>query len=708
MRALAVLLCLTPAFASVQLLPNLPLPTVARAIQLDASGNIYIAGSFTPGNPKDSQDTSDAFVAKLSPDGATVLYLTTLSGSFSDDANAIALGPDGSAYVAGSTGSSDFPTTSGAYQTTFDFRGASQGFLVKLNPAGTVVYSSFINGPAFTQVTNIALDPAGEVLVTGSGGPAYPVNSNQPTQGFLLKFDPTLTKPILSEYGYGGGPLTLDSQGNIYIAGSAQPNVNGSTYMLPPFPAGAFQTTGTAVFCSSASGGPSPGFSSFCRYQYVAKLDTTGKLLWGTYVTGTFGAIAGGIAIDGAGNVIVAGTTNSDDYPVTRGAFQTTYTAGALRPPLPPGFTQPPNATGYVTKVNATGTALIWSTYFGGSFQDQITGIAIAPTGDILLSGRAGSDDLFFGGTPQGCRPTANQVLGFVGRLSADGTSAASTIPITDAPDCTYLGCSGLQNFQTGWPVALRKDGTALVAGSNGAVAVVNFAATSRLSCLIDPADNVQIETVSPGQLVSVFGLDLAFPATSGSVPVLFNGIAAPILYSSTQQINAQVPFEIAGSATVQMQLGSETRTLGVVDRQPSLYLAPSAFQSSVPGSSVCGGTIVFGQAALALNSDGTVNDCTNPAAPGTPVTVFLNGFGQVTPALATGAIATSPATALMPSLDPGLFTGTTTIATTTDPGSISGVAQVRLLPGTPSALLNLPSFGGTPLRERLIIIWTR
>ena len=703
MRALVVLLALAPAFATVQLLPRLPLPTAARAIQLDAAGNIYIAGSFTPSNPKDSQDTSDAFVAKLSPDGATVLYLTTLSGSFSDDANAIVLGSDGSAYVAGSTGSTDFPTTPGAYQTTFDPRGASQGFLVKLDPTGKVVYSSFINGPAYTQVTDLATDAATEIFVTGSGGPAYPVDGNQPAQGFILKFDSTLAKPILSEYGYGGGPLALDPQGNIYVAGSAQPNVNGSTFTLPPFPAGAFQSSGTGVFCSSASGGPSPGFSQFCQYQYVAKLDATGKLLWGTYVTGTYGATAGGIAIDAAGNVIVAGTTNSDDYPVTPGAFQSTYTAAAFRAPLPPGITQPPNATGYVTKVSAGGTALLWSTYFGGSFQDQITGMALTSSGEIVLSGRAGSNDLFFAGTPQGCRPTANQVLGFVGRLSADGTSAAATIPVTNAPDCTYLGCPGLQNIQPGWPAALRKDGTAIVAGSNGTVAAVDFGAVGGLSCVIDPADNVQIRTVSPGQLVSIFS-----PNFSGSASVLFNAITAPVLYSSAQQINAQVPFEIAGSNTVRMQVGPETLSLGVVDRQPSLYLAPTAFLSPVPGSSVCGGAIVYGQAALALNADGTVNDCTNPAPAGTPVTVFLNGFGQVTPALATGSIATAPATALTPSLDPGLFTGTTTLATTTDPGSISGVAQVRLLPGTPSALLNLPSFGGVPLRERLILIWTR
>jgi len=117
-----------PSFASnVQLLTSLPDAAVSTAIQLDAAGNIYLAGSLAPRNPKDSQDTSDAFVAKVSADGSQVVYFTILSGSFAESAAGIALGSDGSAYIAGSTGSSDFPVTAGALETTFNMAGASQG-----------------------------------------------------------------------------------------------------------------------------------------------------------------------------------------------------------------------------------------------------------------------------------------------------------------------------------------------------------------------------------------------------------------------------------------------------------------------------------------------------------------------------------------------------------------------------------------------------
>jgi uncharacterized protein (TIGR03437 family) len=730
LRGLALLVSLTAVSVfggNVQLLSQLPNAAVSKAIQLDSAGNIYVAGSF---GPVSNNDTSDAFAAKVSADGSKLIYFTVLHGSFADSAAAIALGSDGSAYVTGSTISRDFPVTAGALQPTFNPQGASQAFLVKVNPAGAIVYSSYINDDAsFTQGTGIAIGSAGEVFVTGRGGPGFVASGGKFPQSFTVKLDAALSKVLLSIDSFGGGLIALDSQGNIFLAGNAVPESVGSTPTLPTLPPGAFQSTHVGSICSAGSG-PGVGFSSYCPYQIVAKLDATGKLIWATYVTGTYGASAAGMAVDSSGNVIVAGTTNSSDYPVTPGAFQTAYTAAAPPPPPPllpfNSFLGPPNATGYVTKVNSTGTGLVWSTYFGGSFQDHITGMAVNPAGDIILSGRAGSDDLVFADTPEGCRPSANQVLGFVARLTPDGASAFATQPIQGAPDCLYLSCPGLAQYQGGWPVALRSNGTVVVAGSNGTVASVDFSSSSRVACLVDPADNAELRNVAPGQLISLFGANLAsaFPfnpaggvaQSSSTFGVFFNGIAAPILYSSDQQINVQVPFEIAGASTVQMQIlnkqivnpVSETRTVGVVERQPAIFLTQAAIASPFPGLSTCGGATAFGQAALALNSDGTVNDCTNPAVAGSMVTVFVNGFGVVAPTLGTGVIARGPAVSLAPSLDAGPFTGTTVTATKSLPGSITGVAQVQLHAGGGAALLNGASLGGVALRERVILIWTR
>jgi uncharacterized protein (TIGR03437 family) len=713
-RAL-LFLCVTPftSFASVQLLPPLPNGAVSRTIQLDGAGNLYITGTVAKQGP---QSATDVFVAKTSADGSRLVYFTEITGSHSTDVPAaIAIGADGSAYVAGSTTSPDFPVTPGAFQTTYNQPGGSQGFLVKVDPAGKVVYASFINGAAFTGITGMALAKSGEVYLTGTGGPDYMVSSGQPQQGFILKLDASLTKVLLSIYGYGGGLITVDSQGSLYVAGRESPNLvftpGGRSLPLPPFPAGAFQSTLSGEVCAAGGGGPSPGFQSFCTYQYVAKLDAAGKLLWGTYVTGAYGAIPAGMFVDSAGNVIVAGTTNSADYPVTAGAFQTAYTASGRS-----GFDAttvtfgPPDSTGYVTKVAAGGASLVWSTYFGGSSQDQITGMAVLPSGEILLSGRAASDDLFFADTPEGCRPTPNQVLGFVGVLAADGGGAGATQLVQGAPECLYTNCgTGLAAYQTGWPIAVRADGAAMIGGPNGTLAKVDSTPGGRIACLIDAADNAQLTSVAPGQIIALFGAHVAPLApflppggvaqSNDNFGVFFNGVPASILYSSAQQINVQVPFAIPTEGTVQMRVVSlnvtnpftETRTLGVAARAPSIFLSAAALLSPLPGFSVCGGVKVFGQTAVALNADSTLNDCTNPAPAGTPVTVLVNGGGSTT----------------APPFDPGPFTGTTVIAEQIVPGAVPGIVQVQLRPGGPT-LLNGASVGGVPLRDRVILVWTK
>lgn len=310
-------------FASnVQLVASLPNGAVSKGVQVDAAGNIYPAGYITPMTPKSSNDTSDAFVAKLSPDGSTLLYLTFLGGSSVDQAAALALKSDGSVFVTGYTESADFPVTTGTGASISPSSG-SQGFLAKLNSAGSMVYASILGG---TAATGIALDGAGDVYVTGSFSSAFPATSGAvggnfpPTGGFILKFDPTLSSVLLSINEYGGGLIALDAQGNLYVAGEAlgvpEPNLG-----LTSLPSGAFQPNHATQFCAQ-SFGPS-GFATPCRYQYVAEIDSTGtQLLWATYVTGTYGAQAAGMSVDSEGNVILAGTTNSDDYPVTPGAFQ--------------------------------------------------------------------------------------------------------------------------------------------------------------------------------------------------------------------------------------------------------------------------------------------------------------------------------------------------------------------------------------------------
>ncbi|MEO8660069.1 MAG: SBBP repeat-containing protein [Bryobacteraceae bacterium] len=724
--------------STVQLLPSLPKGAVSTAIQLDQAGNIYVAGYSTPTSLHESPD---AFVAKLSPDGSKLIYFTSLAGTEQDAATGLAVGSDGSVYITGNTQSGDFPVTAGALQMSNPMPGQLQGFLVKVDPSGAIVYGTYITSLFITQMTGIALGSGGEVFLTGIGRQAdAPFGHASP--GFILKLDASLSRVTMTIYGTGGGLVQVDSEGNIYVAGSAQPDLvtTGATQsvILPAFPAGAFQPTHDATTCITFGSGPGGiGASFFCRYQYVAKLNSAGTVLWATYVTGTYGAIVRGMAVDSSGNVIVGGTTNSDDYPVTAGTFQTAYTAAT--PPLPtvPGDTykEPPLTMGYITKVNSTGTELVWSTYFGGSSADRITGLAVAPDGDIIVSGRARSSDLpGLQGTPDGCRPSAVQELGFVARIAEDGATAGPTQLVAGAADCTYLNCDAASDYTdyiASWPVAVSGTGMAVTGGTGGTVAMVDFLSSSRVACVGDPADNVQVRTVAPGQLISLFGADLApalpfIPASGVSTStndfgVFFNGIAAPILYSSAQQINVQVPFELAGQTSAQMQVNnnriplhlSETHTLAVADRQPAIFLSLAALSSEIPGYTRCGKTVAIGPAALAVNADGTLNDCTNPAAGGSTITLFVNGLGQVTPALTTGTIAPSQPLSIAAGVeifDPTLSPVDT--MTTTLPGALEGVSRVQFqvpaAPASNAAYPVTPRVLSVNVRERLALIWVR
>jgi len=227
-RRVALFVCLTAVSTlrgSVQLLPALPNAASSTAMQLDAAGNIYLAGSFTPAS-KSVLGMTSAFVAKVSADGSKLLYFTALGGSSTDAAFALAVGSDGSAYVTGNTNSSDFPVTAGALQSTYIGGGQNQGFLAKVNPAGSLAYATFINGTVSTQITGMALDGSGDVFLTGIGGPGAPLNGGQPAQGFILELNAGLSKVLLSIYGYGGGRIVLDSQGEgVALAIGAQPFV---------------------------------------------------------------------------------------------------------------------------------------------------------------------------------------------------------------------------------------------------------------------------------------------------------------------------------------------------------------------------------------------------------------------------------------------------------------------------------------------------
>ncbi len=329
------------------------------AIALDSSNNAYVTG-FTDSN--DFPTTAgafqttiagarDAFVTKLNGNGTALLYSTYLGGSGDDAGRGHCVDSSNNAYLTGSTTSADFPTTPGAFQTTLTNVGA---YITKLDSSGAaLLYSTYLGGSNDDAGSAIAVDSSNNAYVTGSTTSAdFPTTAGafQTTiagggDAFVTKLDNSGATLLYSTYLGGssddaGSAIALDSSNNAYVTGS-------TTSADFPTTAGAFQTaivgTGDA---------------------FVTKLDSSGAtLVYSTHLGGSSNDSGNAIALDSSNHAYVTGSTTSADFPTTAGAFQTTFAGGAV--------------DAFVTELNSSGTALLFSTYFGGTGDDYGYGIAL-------------------------------------------------------------------------------------------------------------------------------------------------------------------------------------------------------------------------------------------------------------------------------------------------------------------------------------------
>jgi hypothetical protein len=398
-------------------------------IAVDAAGNAYVIGDTpsvnfptTPGAFQPALAGSfDAFVTKLNPTGSGLVYSTYLGGSANDDFGLrLAVDAAGNAYVGGQTFSADFPTTPGAFQTAFG--GARDAFVTKLNPTGSaLVYSTYLGGSGEDGAVGIAVDAAGNTYVTGftesanfptTPGAFQTAFGGGPEDAFVTKLNPVGSGLLYSTYlggsgdDFGGLGIAIDAAGNAYVTGAT----SSSNF---PTTLGAFQT--------AFGGGPEDA--------YVTKLHATGSaLLYSTYLGGSGDDIAFDIATDATGNAYVIGDTNSTDFPTTPGAFQTSL--GGVGP----------RGVGdaFVTKLNPTGSMLVYSTYLGGSGDEDGVGIAVDASGDSHVTGVTNSTD--FPTIPGAFQST----LGGVGTFGIGDAFVAKLNPTgSGLVYSTYLGGSG-------------------------------------------------------------------------------------------------------------------------------------------------------------------------------------------------------------------------------------------------------------------------
>ncbi len=399
-----------------------------HGVAVDSSGNAYITGetdstNFPLAGPLQGQNAgeSDVFVTKLNAAGTAIIYSTYIGGNAFDTGYSIDVGAGGDAYILGITLSPYFPTTPGAFDQSLN--GDYDVFVARLNANGNgLVYSTFLGGSSTEWAAGIEV-AFGTAYVTGytfsSDFPTTPgaydrsFNSgpdpySPPSDGFAVRLQPMGNGLVFSTLLGGSASddvsdIAVDSSSNVYMVGR----------------------TWSSDFPTKNS---FDGFLSGTNDGFVTKLNSVGSaLVYSTYLGGNSHDSVYGVAVDGAGSAYVTGQTQSNNFPTTSGAFDTTLN----------GF------DAFVTKLGPGGATLMYSTLLGGSNAEAGVSIAVDHAVTAYVVGSTLSTN--FPLTPDALdKSSGTNVEAFIARIDSVGSSLLYS---------SYIGGNG---FDLGADLALR------------------------------------------------------------------------------------------------------------------------------------------------------------------------------------------------------------------------------------------------------------
>ncbi len=565
----------------------------AMAVSVDAAGAIYFTGYAADGvfpakNPRfvysGVTGKTDAFVVKLAPMSASVVYSTFIGGNNDDVGLGIASDSQGNAYVVGMTLSPDFPTKAALISAATS---GTAGFLAKFSPDGSnCVFSTYINGTngagAVTRCNSVALDPFGNVYVGGSTNGLNPLlikNAFQSnfkgtagnTNGFVLKTDGTGAVAIFGSYLGDSGP---DGINGIGADGLSRVFVTGFT-----------RSTQFPLF------GANQGALAGVQNAFFTIFANTGQTLaYSTFLGGSASDFAEGISVDPDGYAYIIGTTTSTDFPVNL----------AQQPPI-----QSSNAglsDVFIAKYNPTGGE-IFATYLGSDNNDKGHGIASGVKGssfegDTYITGEVGGRNGTFGtlgsfrNVPGATNPS------FFQRISVQGTATAATSTIAGiTPNTTGLG--------VGW--FLTASGGGFLAGDSIATITPPFSLTMSASSSLTGQSSYTFQnpvaTLAPDVFATHIG-DLSPRITSPNTIIAAVGKAIP-QYTITAT-NSPTSFGTAGLSLAGLgQPNGPTK----IDGTP---FTPGVFQVLLTATNAAGTgtlylTVVVNGSAPSINSSSVV-----------------------------------------------------------------------------------------------------
>jgi len=346
----------------------------ATDVKVDATGAVTVCGTTSSSDfptQAGSYDTrlsgnSDVFVTRLDATGSRLLFSTFLGGRGDEAAERMVLAGNGDVLLTGNTDSSDYPTTPGAHNTTYN--GGGDAFVTRLNTSGNALqFSTYLGGSAYDHGYDLALDVTGQVVVAGltysSNYPTttgvYDTTYNGGGDSFVTLLNVGGSQPVFSTF-LGGtdreAALTVgvDNAGIVTLAGQAWGTNNKSSF---PTTAGAYAGT--------YGGGKSDA--------YVARLNNTGTtLIYSTFLGGVNSDPMRELHLVPGGAVVLVGQTYSPAFPTTPGAFDTTYNG---------------NGDAFVVRLNNSGSSLVYGTFIGGANKDEGTSIALDSSGAMTVGG---------------------------------------------------------------------------------------------------------------------------------------------------------------------------------------------------------------------------------------------------------------------------------------------------------------------------------
>jgi uncharacterized repeat protein (TIGR01451 family) len=639
-------------------------PPGCPAVAVDPALNIYIAGSTTSvdfptaGSPfqRINAGTANIFLTKLDPTGSTILFSTYLGGDRIDTPAGIGVDSGSNVAVAGTTTSTNFPTSSAPFQGQ-QLDGRMHAFVSEVDSAGhTLLYSTYLAGDGTDSVSGLAEDARGKLYVTGTTNSSnFPTTTGsfQPTpeaanQSFMSKIDPTLLGTpslVYSTYFGGGNPPTgitigggiaVDQNNNVYITGGTNflhvgnstndfPILNGyqSCLNVPP----PSSSTTPPPICT-----PTPGPTDAFLAKFNLTAASGAQLVYSTYFGGAGNDVGFAVAADTV-NAYITGSTTSSDFVIPTGTtpFQNANKGGG---------------DAFVAKfgnptTSSTGTSnvpLAYFSYLGGSGTDVGLGIAEDSLQGAHITGWTNSGDFPLGSGNFG---SANGIDAFISRIDTTVQSATAaghfgtllggsasdfgTSIATDSQSNTYaVGETASANFKKQSPLQPNlKGGTdAFVAKL---VPTVSFCLTSSSSgsCMNAAAPTVSPTVVGVGNQVTFkyTVTNIGDPVSGVTFTDLLPPLTVATFVSATAGGSAGNGCSAAVNLTVQCNLG--TINAAAV---PTVTVILTPVAPTPPNTSP---TSLSNNAQVSANGVGTVNAPT--------VSATVNDFQvSVAPASAT------------------------------------------------------------------------